>query len=149
MTATYHPIVLIGYGDIARRVAERLAARDIVAIARQRPQAPADHRGTWTGLAVDLDDEFRLPEAADLSGAIWVYLAPPPRQGSTDTRVTRWLESAGHTPTAVIYIGTTAVYGDQQGGWVDESTAPAPGHDRGRRRLDAERQFTEWCGARD
>lgn len=39
------------------------------------------------------------------------------------------------------YLSSTAVYGDQQGGWVNEDTQPAPSDDRGRRRLKAETQW--------
>lgn len=39
------------------------------------------------------------------------------------------------------YISTTGVYGDRQGGWVDEETPPAPGQERSQRRLDAEAQW--------
>jgi nucleoside-diphosphate-sugar epimerase len=36
------------------------------------------------------------------------------------------------------YLSTTGVYGDRNGGWVDEDTPPAPGNDRGHRRIAAE-----------
>ncbi len=36
------------------------------------------------------------------------------------------------------YLSTTGVYGDRAGGWVDETTEPAPASDRGRRRVAAE-----------
>lgn len=36
------------------------------------------------------------------------------------------------------YLSTTGVYGNRNGGWVDEQTEPAPTSDRGRRRLAAE-----------
>jgi nucleoside-diphosphate-sugar epimerase len=36
------------------------------------------------------------------------------------------------------YLSTTGVYGDRQGGWVDEQTAPAPTTARAWRRLAAE-----------
>jgi nucleoside-diphosphate-sugar epimerase len=39
------------------------------------------------------------------------------------------------------YLSTTGVYGDRQGGWVDESSALTPTGERGRRRLAAE---TAW-----
>jgi nucleoside-diphosphate-sugar epimerase len=44
------------------------------------------------------------------------------------------------------YISTTGVYGDRGGGWVDETSEPAPGSDRGRRRLAAEKA---WRGLAD
>ncbi|MBC7155592.1 MAG: SDR family oxidoreductase, partial [Rhodobacteraceae bacterium] len=39
------------------------------------------------------------------------------------------------------YLSTTGVYGDQGGGWVDETTPPAPGTARGKARLDAEKAW--------
>ncbi len=36
------------------------------------------------------------------------------------------------------YLSTTGVYGDRNGGWVDEGTAPAPSGPRGMRRVAAE-----------
>jgi len=36
------------------------------------------------------------------------------------------------------YLSTTGVYGDQQGGWVDEDTPPLPGTQRGKYRVQAE-----------
>ncbi len=41
------------------------------------------------------------------------------------------------------YFSTVGVYGDAQGGWVDEGTEAKPGSERGQRRLAAERQ---WLG---
>jgi nucleoside-diphosphate-sugar epimerase len=39
------------------------------------------------------------------------------------------------------YLSTTGVYGDHQGGWVDEATPLTPVSDRGRQRVLAERQW--------
>lgn len=41
------------------------------------------------------------------------------------------------------YLSTTAVYGDHQGGWVDEDTPPAPSTERGQARLRAEAEWQE------
>jgi nucleoside-diphosphate-sugar epimerase len=40
------------------------------------------------------------------------------------------------------YLSTTAVYGDHQGGWVDEETDLTPATRRGRLRVEAERDWT-------
>jgi len=47
---------------------------------------------------------------------------------------------AAHAPRLewVGYLSTTAVYGDHQGNWVDETTRPTPASPRGRWRTDAE-----------
>ncbi|TDK50030.1 SDR family oxidoreductase [Antarcticimicrobium luteum] len=39
------------------------------------------------------------------------------------------------------YLSTTGVYGDHQGGWVDEDTPLAPATERGRARVGAEAQW--------
>jgi len=39
------------------------------------------------------------------------------------------------------YLSTTGVYGDRQGGWVDEATAVAPGNARSQRRVAAEQEW--------
>lgn len=44
--------------------------------------------------------------------------------------------------TWVGYLSTTAVYGDHQGGWVDEDTPPAPTAKRGKWRMLAEQQWS-------
>lgn len=138
------PLMLIGYGDIAARVAARQPERDITAIARRTAAHPADHRAHWQSLALDLDSDA-LPAPA--TAAIWLYFAPPSAQGIEDHRVSRWLRAASHgaRPTQVIYASTTAVYGDVAGAWVDERAPLAPQHDRGRRRRDAEQQWQAWC----
>ena len=41
------------------------------------------------------------------------------------------------------YLSTTGVYGDHQGGWVDESTPVAPVTDRGRARAGAEARWLD------
>ncbi len=45
--------------------------------------------------------------------------------------------------TWVGYLSTTAVYGDHQGDWVDETTPPTPTAERGRWRVLAECQWSE------
>ncbi|WP_420430628.1 SDR family oxidoreductase [Hyphobacterium sp.] len=44
------------------------------------------------------------------------------------------------------YLSTTGIYGDANGGWVDETTPPAPGEARSQRRLAAERKWLELTG---
>jgi nucleoside-diphosphate-sugar epimerase len=52
-------------------------------------------------------------------------------------------EIAGSGAEWVGYLSTTGVYGDHQGGWVDETTPLTPQSDRGRQRVVAERQWLE------
>lgn len=43
------------------------------------------------------------------------------------------------------YVSTTGVYGDHDGGWVDERTPPTPMQDRTRRRVAAEGQWAAFA----
>ncbi len=44
------------------------------------------------------------------------------------------------------YLSSTVVYGDRDGGWVDEDTPPAPSQQRGHRRLAAEAAWGAFAG---
>ncbi len=46
------------------------------------------------------------------------------------------------------YCSTTGVYGDRDGGWVDETSPPAPGSERARRRLAAEQAWRDLAAAK-
>ena len=43
------------------------------------------------------------------------------------------------------YLSTTAVYGDHQGGWVDENTPLSPASERGRWRVEAEQAWQDFA----
>ncbi|MGE0222774.1 MAG: SDR family oxidoreductase [Acetobacteraceae bacterium] len=44
------------------------------------------------------------------------------------------------------YLSSTVVYGNRDGGWVDEDTPPAPTQERGHRRLAAEAAWSGFAG---
>jgi nucleoside-diphosphate-sugar epimerase len=46
------------------------------------------------------------------------------------------------------YLSTTGVYGDRDGGWVDEDTPPAPASARTQRRVDAEAAWGGFASSR-
>ena len=76
-----------------------------------------------------------------------LHTAPPPGQGTTDTRTRSLLaalEAGGILPRRVVYIGTSGVYGDCGGAWVDENRPTNPQTPRAVRRADAERQLLAW-----
>jgi nucleoside-diphosphate-sugar epimerase len=93
----------------------------------------------------------RFAAAADvLTRATHVLAtAPPPGDGAEEgDGIDPVLDSYGTTLGAaerlrwVGYLSTTGVYGDRDGGWVDEATPPAPVQDRSRRRRAAELAWT-------
>jgi nucleoside-diphosphate-sugar epimerase len=56
-----------------------------------------------------------------------------------------------HAASSLVWLGylsTTGVYGDRAGGWVDETTAPAPRSARGARRVAAEQAWVDAAAGR-
>ena len=83
--------------------------------------------------------------AAVLVATHLVQTAAP--DGSGDPALARFgreVAAAPHLRWAG-YLSTTGVYGDHDGGWVDEGTPPRPGNDRGVRRVAAEDAWRAAC----
>lgn len=131
-------VLLIGCGFSGSRIAATHVARgERVTVATR--SGNSNIAGTWN-LKLDLDGAGPvLPQAARV-----YYTVPPPSGDVHDPRLARLLDALP-PPAMFVYFSSTAVYGDRAGARVDESCPPAPGSDRGRRRLDAERQTGDWC----
>jgi len=142
-------MLIIGCGDVGRRLAARAAGRGepCHGLVRSAESAARLAREGHHAAAIDLDQT-----PPDLSGdwdqARIYYLAPPPPKGNEDPRMRRVLAALSpDRPHRIVYISTTGVYGDCNGEWVDETRPPNPQVDRARRRADAERQLLEWRAA--
>ena len=126
-------LLVIGFGDVAHRTAALLPERvDVRAVSRAQ--------------GVDLDHPETLLPLAGWADSL-LYCAPPPTEGSTDTRAASLLAALGTQgilPRRLVYISTSGVYGDCDGAWVDENRPPNPQTPRAVRRADAERQFLAW-----
>jgi nucleoside-diphosphate-sugar epimerase len=96
------------------------------------------------GLDVHLFDRDRPLEdaAAALAGASHVLTSIPPDEAG-DPVLAHHLADLRRCPALkwVGYLGTTGVYGDRGGAWVDEADAVAPTMARTRRRVAAERHW--------
>jgi nucleoside-diphosphate-sugar epimerase len=81
---------------------------------------------------------------ACLSGATHVLSTVAPDE-SGDPILARYGATITAAPALrwVGYLSTTGVYGDRGGGWVDETTLPAPGSERSRRRVAAEEAWRD------
>jgi nucleoside-diphosphate-sugar epimerase len=101
-------------------------------------------------VVVDLDEPDSLKDLPT-AGSILFHLAPPPSQGQQDARFRHLLQACEQQglPENVVLLSTTAVYGDCQGEWIDESAVPHPETDRGKRRLDAETTLQHWANSHD
>jgi len=138
-------VLIVGCGDIGRRVASLCAPASVVGVVRSEDSASLLREQGIDAKRLDLDGTLT---AADLpaAGKQVYYFAPPPPHGESDPRVAAVCATlqGNNCPTKLVYISTTAVYGDCAGAWIDETAALKPGTARGRRRLDAERQLLNW-----
>jgi len=128
-------LLVVGFGDIARRAAPLLASRFEIVRAARRDGFDLDRPET---LVLDKVDAV-------------LHLAPPPGEGDEDTRTANLLaalEKGRILPRRLAYVSTSGVYGDCGGARVDESRPVAPQTARGRRRADAERRLALWCSSR-
>ncbi len=142
-----NPVLIIGCGDIGRRVAALCRTRGARVSALTRGAAAAELSTLGiTPHAGDLDAPATLPPLPSADAAVF-YFAPPPAQGEGDPRLLAFLRhiAAAPRPAKLIYISTSGVYGDHRGGWVTEDTPPNPSTDRARRRLAAETALRAWA----
>ncbi|MDR1995720.1 NAD-dependent epimerase/dehydratase family protein [Azonexus sp.] len=140
-------ILIVGSGDVARRIFSRLAGRyRAYALLREPDQAAFWRARGAIPLLGDLDDRASLRCLAGLADLI-LHLAPPPSAGRLDTRTRNLLAAlgaGGSLPRQLVYVSTTGVYGDCAGALIDETCPCRPQSARAARRLDAERRLRIW-----
>jgi hypothetical protein len=151
---------LIGFGDIARRLLKQrlntvkpghgprwiAVSRKGAAILQPKETQHCKLHGVRF-LPWNLDQSSDTLKMAKIMQACVIF-APPPEQGLKETRMRRFSISAkqkvGRLPG--VYISTTGVYGDYQGGVVCETSACRPTQARSLRRLDAEQVLRQRLG---
>jgi nucleoside-diphosphate-sugar epimerase len=139
-------VLIVGCGYVGRRVAALHLARGepVVGVVRSEASVQALERAGIAATRADLD-AAPLPDLPTRGTGIY-YLAPPPERGTTDPRIAAFLASLAPSgqPRRIVYVGTTGIYGDCGGDWVDESRPANPSVDRARRRWDAETRLRDW-----
>ena len=133
-------ILIAGCGDLGTRIGLRLAAAgDTVFALRRRIDAlpPALHP-----IAADLSRPVvDLPDGVDAL----VYCATPDARDEASyrrvflTAPSALLSALPDPPLRVLFVSSTAVYGEDSGAWVDERTPESPSTFNGRILLEAER----------
>jgi len=133
-----------GFGFSAEALARRLRSRGFAVAGTTRSEDKAERMraaGVEPWLFAD-EAGLAEPERA-LAGTTHLLISTPPGEkgdpvlaahADAIARLAPQLEWLG-------YLSTTGVYGDRQGGWVDEESPLEPHTERGKRRLRAE---TDW-----
>lgn len=140
-------ILIVGSGDVARRILSRLAPQArVFALLRDPARAAAWREAGATPVLADLDDRGSLQRIAGLADVV-LHLAPPPAAGRRDTRTRNLLAALGKgksLPRRLVYVSTTGVYGDCGGAFIDETRPLNPESARAGRRVDAENCLRAW-----
>jgi nucleoside-diphosphate-sugar epimerase len=141
-------VLIVGCGHIGRRVAVLLRARGqvVTGVVHSLESAGELRALGIDALCLDLDAGAQhIPELRGYGGIC--YFAPPPSTGSQDTRMREFLETLDEPscPRRIVYISTSAVYGDCHGAWISEDQPVQPATERGMRRLDAEQRLKAWA----
>ncbi|MHB1239908.1 MAG: SDR family oxidoreductase [Gammaproteobacteria bacterium] len=143
------PVLIVGCGDIGRRVAAlcRREGTEVHGLVRRPDQGAALSAVDIQPIIADLDrpgSAYPLP----VEGARVFYCAPPPTEGDTDPRMRGFLDGLmEQRAERIVYISTSGVYGDCGGAWITEGQPVAPRTPRARRRLDAEQALQRWGAA--
>lgn len=124
-------LLIVGFGDIARRAAPALAQRFVLT------RLSREH-----GMDLDQPQTLRLDDVDAV-----LHCAPPPPSGERDTRTANLLSALQRSPARIVYISTSGVYGDCQGQKVDETRPVNPQTPRARRRVDAETQLQQYSSS--
>lgn len=146
---------IIGAGRVGKAIIKKcLPQQKIYYSNRAINQLDAAWR--CTPLAVDLDQNLnsshlniKLPNAAN-----WLYLVPPATQPKRnhDARIdnlfallSRFALQETARPQRILLVSSSAVYGDYQGAWVDETAATKATSERGKLRLRQEKTMRKLC----
>jgi nucleoside-diphosphate-sugar epimerase len=134
-------VLLAGCGDLGTEAGLRFAAAGHRVVGWRR--SPANLPAAIEGVAADLSSGALPPIPADTTAVVVAIAADAP---SEDAYRAAYVDGLAHVldavkdagkrnggaPRMVLFVSSTAVYGDARGDWIDEGTTPAPGGFSGR-----------------
>ena len=136
-------VLLAGCGDLGTEAGLRFAAAGhrVVGWRRSPEKLPA----AIEGVAADLGSGELPPMPADTTAVVVAIAADSPTEEAYRTAYVDGLAhvldavlASGASVRRVLFVSSTAVYGDAGGGWIDERTTPEPGGFSGRIIREAE-----------
>lgn len=152
MLATSHPqryesVLVAGAGDVGTRVARRLVADGHRVFALRRGEAPAGDGIGW--LRGDLTRPGTLAGLPKVDAVVYAPTPDAREEGAYRAifvdGLRHLVEALPQPPRRTVFVSSSAVHGEHAGGWVDETTPPAPPGFNGRVLLEAE----AWLASRD
>ena len=136
-------VLMAGCGDLGTEAGLRFATAGHRVVGWRR--SPEKLPGEIEGVPADLSAANLPPVPADTSALIIAVAADSSTEAAYRAayvdglrNVLDALERDDVRPRRVLFVSSTAVYGDADGGWVDEETTPAPAAFSGRIILEAE-----------
>ena len=138
MTAAPPQLFCFGLGYTAQALAARLVADGWTIAGTGRSGEPAAALAARGYAAHRFDRDHPLPPEV-LADATHILVSIPPDEAG-DPALDRHGDDIPAMPSLAWlgYLSTTGVYGDRDGGWVDETSELRPTGSRGRRRVAAE-----------
>lgn len=150
-------LLLVGCGDVAARIVEQLGTkgnRTLSALTiratlrhdRNSPEAAHWRNLGATPINANLDQARSLHRLRGIANGV-IYLAPPDQTQPADPRLKRFLAAlhgGSSLPRRLVLVGTTGVYGDQQGRLIDETCRLNAQTERAQRRVAAEGILRHW-----
>ena len=149
MSAT---LVCLGFGYCAQHYAAEFGMRfDRIVGTTRNPSAysrAGERKNAVDMLAFDGNTASPDLRAAIADADALLISAAPSQHGDPVLAPLRDdIVAAPHLAT-LVYLSTIGVYGDHDGGWIDESTPAQPAAERSRERLAAERAWQALAAAR-
>ncbi|MCK4862381.1 MAG: SDR family oxidoreductase [Rhodobacteraceae bacterium] len=135
-------ILVFGYGYTARVIGQSLLSEGwrVIGTTRSADKAAAMKAD---GIEPVLWPNQDITEALTAATHILLSAAPSEDGDPILTALEHEIRQRSDQYEWVGYLSTTAVYGDRQGGWVDETSSLSPATRRGQLRADAEQAWLD------
>ena len=138
---------IVGYGYSGAYLAQELLMQGHQVIVLSRSAKNIANTPLLTHFSMDVETQALPPVCSD---SYLHYFIPPPSHGKIDTSLQQFLIlNTSSTFKKILYCGSSGVYGDHQGCWVDEQSECILNVDRQYRRIDAEQQWHRFCNAKN
>jgi len=141
-------VAILGCGYVGLELGRQFtdAGHEVVGVRRSDAGLDAIEAAGFDAVRADATDADSLDAVPDVDWVVYAASAGGRGVEAARAAYVDGLRTAAETfgarespPDRLVYTSSTGVYGDHDGGWVDETTTPDPATDRQRVLLEAER----------